>query len=205
MNTSREELQKLLGLLKKDKDEDLKQYTEFIKNSSLQQRKAQGVCWYPVQIKETGYGLGEYPYVVLERPDNHDTPHQFQAGKMAGIFSNKQENKDESANGVIHYVSDNTLKLILYGDETPEWLSEGKIGVNLLFDERSYREMEDGVKRVMKAENNRLAELRDIILGDKQARFIYTEQRILIPRLNKSQNEAVNRIVEIGRASCRER
>src|SRR6185437_16410958 len=97
--------------------------------------------------------------------------------------------------GVIHFVNNNTLKLILYRDEMPEWLNDGKIGINLLFDERSYREMEDGLKRVIGAENNRLAELRDIILGDKVPRFLYQENAINIPELNDSQNKALNRIV----------
>src|SRR6185437_6611577 len=97
--------------------------------------------------------------------------------------------------GVIHFVNNNTLKLILYRDEMPEWLNDGKIGINLLFDERSYREMEEGLKRVVSAENNRLAELRDIILGDKEPRFSHPQNPVHIPQLNESQNEALNRIV----------
>jgi len=190
-----EQLKKLLRLLRVEKEEDLRQYQERVKNSSLQQRKEQGVCWYPVVIKETGYGLGDYPFIIVERPSQQDKPHQFSAGKMAGIFCNKNGDADEQEAGVIHFVNNNTLKLILYRDEMPEWLNDGKIGINLLFDERSYREMEEGLKRVTSAENNRLAELRDIILGDKQARFVYPENQIHIPVLNASQNHALNRIV----------
>jgi ATP-dependent RNA/DNA helicase IGHMBP2 len=195
MNHAREELSMLLKLLKTEKEEDLKQYNQNIKNSTLQSRKEQGVCWYPIEIKETGYGLGDYPYVTVERPTGRDLPHQFQAGKMACLFTNKQGNEGEESAGVIHFVSDNTLKLILYSDGLPEWIGEGKIGVNLLFDERSYREMEDGLKRVIAAENNRLSELREIIIGDQAAKFIYPDNKIIIPELNDAQNEAVNRIV----------
>jgi ATP-dependent RNA/DNA helicase IGHMBP2 len=195
MTHSQEELKNLLRLLKIEKDEDLNQYTQNIKNSTLQKRKEQGICWYPVEIKETGFGLGDYPFVTIERPTQRDMPHQFQSGKLASLFSNKQGNEADEAAGVIHFVSDNTLKLILYMDELPDWISDGKIGVNLLFDERSYREMEDGLKRVIAAADNRLGELRDIIAGDKEARFEYPDHTINIPELNASQNEAVNRIV----------
>jgi ATP-dependent RNA/DNA helicase IGHMBP2 len=195
MNHAREELEELRRILKIEKEEDLRQYNLTIKNSPLQLRKEQGVCWYPVEIKETGYGLGDYPYVTIERPTGRDLPHQFSAGKMASLFSNRQGNEAEESAGVIHFVSDNTLKIILYSDDFPEWLSDGKIGVNLLFDERSYREMEDGLKRVINAENNRLSELREIIIGDQAARFIYPEIPVKISGLNDSQNLAVNRII----------
>jgi len=195
MNHAQEELQKLQKLLKIEKDEDLAQYNLHIKNSTLQHRKEQGICWYPLEIKETGYGLGDYPNITVERPTQRDTPHQFSGGKMASLFCNKPGLEGSEAAGVIHFVSGNTLKIVLYSDDMPDWLSEGKIGVQLMFDERSYREMEDGMKRVLAAEDNRLAELRDIILGDKLPRFIYPEHQIQIPQLNASQNEAVNRVV----------
>jgi ATP-dependent RNA/DNA helicase IGHMBP2 len=194
MNHAKEELQKLQKLLKLEKDEDLNQYNIHIKNSTLQKRKEKGICWYPVEIKETGYGLGDYPFITVERPTQRDTPHQFQAGKMASVFCNKNGNDDEESAGVVHFVSGNTLKIILYNDEMPDWISDGKIGINLLFDERSYREMEDGLKRVIAADGNRLAELRDIMLGDKEARFIWPDYKINIPKLNEAQNEAINRI-----------
>jgi len=114
---------------------------------------------------------------------------------MAGVFSNKEGNTEEQEAGVIHYVNNDTLKLILYKDEMPDWISDGKIGINLLFDERSYREMEEGLKRLLAADNNRLAELRDIILGEREPRFSYATELINIPELNASQNQALNRIV----------
>lgn len=192
---AQEELQRLLQLLKTEKEEDFRQYELYIKNTSLQQRKQAGLCWYPVEIKETGYGLGDYPYVVVERPTMRDQPHQFSGGKLASVFTGNEHYSGESAQGTIHFVSGNTMKIVLGGNELPDWISEGKIGVNVSFDERSYREMEEAVKRVIKAEEGRLAELREIILGDRPAQYNNATHIINIPSLNDSQNQAVNRIL----------
>jgi superfamily I DNA and/or RNA helicase len=189
------ELQRLLHLLKTEKEEDLRQYELYLKNTNLQQRKQAGLCWYPVEIKETGYGLGDYPYIVVERPTMRDTPHQFSGGKLAGVFTNNEHYPGESVNGTVHFVSGNTMKIVLGGNELPDWISEGKIGVNVSFDERSYREMEEAVKRVIKAEDNRLAELREIILGDEAPRYNKAVHAVNIPSLNDSQNQAVNKIM----------
>jgi len=40
------------------------------------------------------------------------------------------------------------------------------LGVDVMFDEMTYKEMEYAMKVVMKAEGTRLAELREILLGD---------------------------------------
>jgi superfamily I DNA and/or RNA helicase len=195
MSKAQDEIQKLLKLLKTEKEEDLNQYLSFIKNSSLAERVKQGLAWYPVEIKETGYGIGDYPFVVLERPTQRDKPHQFNSGKAVSLFSAQPGNENDEAQGTIHFVQDNTMKIILYANDLPDWISDGKIGVNLLFDERSYREMESALKKVMEADRDRLAELREILLGDKEARFETLKYKVQLPELNESQNEAVNNIL----------
>ena len=193
--TAQEELERTLSLLRIEKEDDLAQYNTYIKQSPLHERREKGVCWYPVQIKETGYGLGDYPYVIVERPTQRDREHQFNGGKAASLFNNLPGGEEEEAHGTINYVSGNTMKIIFNGNDLPEWISDGKIGVNLLFDERSYREMEDAIKKVIKAEGNRLADLREIILGTKAPAKEEDDYHVKIPSLNDSQNDAVNEIL----------
>jgi len=178
-----------------EKDEDLLQYTQFVKNNSIQQRKLQGMTWYPIEIKETGYGLGDYPFIIAERTNMRDVPHQFNGGKTVGVFTNHPEYPGEEVNGTVHFAEHNKVKIILYANELPEWLDMGKIGINLLFDENAYKEMDIALKKVINAENGRLAELRDILYGEKQAHFDKIDTRITNGGLNESQLDAVRKIV----------
>lgn len=191
---AQDEIQLQLDLLKIERDEEKALWERVMQSGSLQNRREQGLCWFPLRIVETGYGLGDYPFVVIERTKSKETPHQFQGGKLAEIFSDSDE--DEKISGTIQYVSENTLKLILNADEHPDWLSNSRIGINLLFDERSYREMEKALKTVKNAENNRLAELRDYILGHKKVGFKQIGEFQAIAKLNQAQNEAVRLILK---------
>jgi len=62
------------------------------------------------------------------------------------------------------------------------------------FDERTYLEMEKAVKTVMKANKDRLAELRSVLTGNLEARF-YTGAATQISTLNLHQNQAVTQIL----------
>ncbi len=178
-----------------EKEEDFRQYTQFIKSNSIQQRKLQGMSWYPIEIKETGYGLGDYPFIIAERTNMRDVPHHFNGGKTVGIFTQHPEYPGEEVNGVVHFSERNKVKIVLYANELPDWLDMGKIGINLLFDENAYKEMDAALKQVINAEKGRLAELRDILYGEKEARFDKIDTRITNDRLNDSQLDAVRKIV----------
>ncbi len=196
MQTAREEIDKLYNLLQVEKEEEFRQYNEFIKNASLQERRHKGVCWYPLMIRETGYGLGDYPFVVVERTSQKEMPHIFSSGKMVSLFSNQTGNEDKGAKGTIHFLNGNTMKIILNSNDLPDWLDDGKLGVNLLYDENAYKEMERALKKVLTADRDRLAELREILLGYKPTESISQQNYIYKnDALNPTQNKAVNLVL----------
>ena len=47
----------------------------------------------------------------------------------------------------------------------------GNIGIDLMFDERTYQEMEKALDIVIEAKNDRIAELRAILLGGMHPLF----------------------------------
>ena len=155
-----------------EKADDLQQYRDSVEKNSLQHRKANGVCWYPLKIVETGYGLGDYPFVVVERPTDTDQPHRFGGGVAVSLFSNQPGVEESTAEGRVHFATSTKMKIIFTQNEHPDWLSDGKIGVNLLFDQKPYREMEKAIDLVIKAERDRTAELRDIFDGEKEPAFL---------------------------------
>lgn len=193
--TTQQELDHLLSLLQQEKEEEIKEFDRLLKQLTVQERVKKGACWYPLQVESSGWSLGEHPYVIIERTKHLNQPHKFRAGQVVSIFSEKFTSAQEEEKGIIYYVKKNRMKVILYGTQLPRWVLAGKIGIQLNFDERSYQEMERAVKTVKAAKGNRLAELREILLGKAPASFDKTRYQFDIPHLNTSQNSAVQSIL----------
>jgi len=193
-----EQLFRTLELIRIERQADLEQYRQKILLRSLQQRTKEGSTWYPVTLKRDYIGTGERPTIEVERTNHLEQPHAFQSGKVVNVFSNaSQRPEKEHIGGVINYVRDNTMVITLNGDDFPEWIDGGQLGVDVMFDEMSYREMEFALKEVIKAEGNRLAELKEILLGNKRA----THKAKSLPPdavdlLNTSQQQALRSVIE---------
>ena len=179
-------------------EEDLRQFREKVLETPLDERRKKGITWYPVEITNEKMGLGDHLMVDVERNTDTDKRHLFQVGSVAALFSNRDGGKKAppTATAVISKIKDNTIQLAFQGDELPDWVYEdqGKLGLDLYFDERSYREMNKALDRVIEAENNRLADLREILLGKGTPGFHKGELGKGYPNLNESQNEAVEKV-----------
>lgn len=187
-------LDELTELLKIEREEDYKQYKSFFSRNNINYRKEKGATWYPIVITKTEIGFGEYLHIDIERTTNHNEPHQFSGGKMASLFSNTHS-KETPINGTVKVLGANKIRLILKTDELPDWCSDGKLGINILFDDASYKEMDIALNKVKNAFNDRLAHLRDVMYGLKTPEF---EQKTSVspsPALNASQNLAVQKIL----------
>ena len=191
----RDELNNLLQLLKLEKEEDFKQYKLRIQNTSPVERRKSGVCWYPVRLDRTSYNSAERLMVRVSRNKEHRESHMFQSGKLVSLFSNVASGDDEDAvNGVVNMVRDHEMIITLNSDYEPDWLYRGKIGVQLLFDENTYREMEKGIKELVSNSTQRLDALKSILLGGEEAAFEEVHP-IRLPELNDSQNDALNKVL----------
>ncbi len=189
-----ERLLLLRKLLKIERDEDFAQYKQHFSRNNINYRRENGVTWYPVVITNVEIGHGEYLSIDIERTTNHNEPHQFSGGKNAALFSNTYPD-EQPINGIIKIINPNKLRLSLSIDELPDWCDDGKLGINLLFDESSYREMDIAMEKVLNASHNRLAVLRDVMYGLKPPGFDKVNESIHITGLNQSQNAAVQKIV----------
>jgi ATP-dependent RNA/DNA helicase IGHMBP2 len=196
-NEAAEELKQLLLLLEMEREADLAQYQEKIINTPLHIRREQGTSWYPLIIVESGFGIGERLYIEVERTAQIHIPHTFGQGKAVALFSNAGHNREKNAiEGVVIYAGLNRLKISFNEDDLPDWIDEGKLGVDLLFDETTYKEMETAVKKVKEADSSRLAQLRDILLGHKPAGFNSSVFPVHLPHINESQNKAVQNVLQ---------
>jgi ATP-dependent RNA/DNA helicase IGHMBP2 len=195
--TTREQLARTLELIKLERQADLEYYRQKVLLRSLHQRTQEGTTWYPVKLKRDYIGTGERLIIEVERTSHLETPHAFQSGKSVSVFSNAEGNPErDHANGVINYVKENTMVITLNTDDLPEWIEDGLLGVDVMFDEMSYREMEFALKEVMKAEDNRVAELREILLGNDNALDKAASANIIHSTvLNSSQNQALATVI----------
>ncbi|MCC9138264.1 AAA domain-containing protein [Pontibacter silvestris] len=185
------ELKQVQELLKIEQEEDRQQYKIKSMKSTIAERKAMGFCWYPVNIVKEELGFGNKVVLELERTKDRDQLHLFQTGKAASLFSNNGER--QSLNGVIIGLRRNKVLLATNKEDLPDWIDNGRLGIDLTFDEMSYREMEIAMKKVLDAYKTRLAELRDVLLSIREPEF--TDDKIEEnPNLNASQNEAVQKI-----------
>src|SRR5690606_2061962 len=105
-------------------------------------------------------------------------------------------NKEDKIEGIVTFQSGNKLKLSARVDELPDWCRDGKLGVDLLFDDNSYDEMFSALKAAEeRQQKNDAATLINIVTGAKSPTFYYEQRLVQTPTLNNSQQEAVNTIV----------
>ncbi|GAA4469625.1 AAA domain-containing protein [Nibrella saemangeumensis] len=184
----------LLALLKLERDEDRRQYQQLTQTTSLTERRANGLTWYPIAIRGSELGRGEYLTVELERTTHQEIPHQLRFGMPAVLFSN-HDPKQDRVEGTISHQSGNRLKLTLRVDELPDWSRDGKLGVELLFDENSYDEMEQALKRANTLSEKSDHRLINILTGQHSPTFHSDRPALSLPQLNPSQQAAVNQIL----------
>jgi superfamily I DNA and/or RNA helicase len=193
-----EQLLKTFELIKIERQADLEQYRQKVLLLPLHRKTKEGKCWYPVKIKRDYIGTGERLIIEVERVKELDQPHVFSSGKVVSVFCNaKGTPEKQNAGGVINYVRDNLMVITLNHDDLPDWIDDGNIGVDVMFDENSYREMEATLKLVMKAEDDRVSKLRDVLLGAEKASFKLVSKdpnRYQDTKLNPSQQEALDKI-----------
>lgn len=186
---------KLRDLLKTEREADRKSYQEIAERSSVNERRENGLSWYPVAIRDTELGRGEYLTVEVERTTHTDILHQFRTGAPAALFSNHNIREDR-VEGIVAFQSGNRLKLTLRTDELPEWSRAGKLGIDLLFDDNSYDEMQSALTRAdTLAEKNEDGRLVNILIGEKEPTFQKNLPVITASGLNASQQAAVNKIL----------
>ena len=176
----------LSALLKKEREADKRSYLDLMRGTSVSNRRAAGLAWYPVAIRGTEPGRGDYLIVEVERTTHKDLPHQLRFGSAALLFSG-----ENSVEGVISYQGADRLKLTLRTEDLPDWVDDGKLGIDLLFDDNSYDEMFGAMRRAAALEDNRLVR---VLTGGEEPRFTPVAFEAAAS-LNPTQVAAVRKIL----------
>lgn len=147
------ELRRLRALLQLEQKEDHAQFKLKNVHATIKERRRRGLTWYPVNIIQEEIGFGGKVMLELERPAHRQELHLFQVGSNASLFSGSSgplSSEPMALSGVVTRVRRNRLLLATTQEALPDWVqSGGPFGIDLTFDEVSYREMNQAIDEVM--------------------------------------------------------
>jgi len=185
----------LADLLKTEQTEDREAYLKQVSSTSVTDRRAAGLAWYPIAITGTEPSRGDYLNVEAERKTHLDVIHQLRFGSPAVLFSN-HDPKHNRVEGVISYIGGDRIKINIFTEELPDWCRDGKLGIELLFDNNNYDEMFNALKQAGKlCENPVEGRLVQILTGKKSPLFVSEPIALPATGLNNSQQAAVEKII----------
>ena len=142
-------------------------------------------------VKKMGKNENQGNAALQQSENASDANHKVQKSNLK-----VQSIKYFSFTGTVSYV-DGDRMVVTVPDSAPLLelqQSTDPIGVQLSFDETSYKLMFEALDRVMKAKNNRLAYLRDLFYSHQKAgRFSFEPMKF--PWLNPTQERAVNEVL----------
>ena len=174
--------------------ETFKQQTEAM---GIGRKIKRGMCWYPLSVGRSYYNSLNQLVVEVERREDKDIEHVFEFGRPVCFFTQDASERLHYFNftASVNYVDEDRMVVILPGASAlMDIQNADRLGIQLYFDETSYRLMFEALGQVIKAKGNRLAELRDIFHGtQKTSTFSFAPTRF--PWLNPTQEEAVNKVM----------
>lgn len=188
-----------IELLKMEYECEKKAFQRDTELMGVDRKVKRGDCWFPVSTGRGYYNsLDRFVVEIMRTPDS-DIDHNFEYGRPVCFFS-------QDGTGMLHYLpfqgtvsfsETDRMVVELPGEAALAQLqSVEKLGVQLHFDDYSYRVMLDALHHVAEAKGNRLATLRDIFHTATPLSWAAPSAMPLrLPWLNASQEEAVRDVL----------
>ena len=191
------DLQQQYTLLGKEYEYEKELYRQQTQQAGILKRVRQGLCWYPVSVNGNRYNSLNQLTVEIAKTEPDDVDHVFEYGRPVCFFTVSSGGilRYFNFSATISYVQDEKMVVVLPGAAALNELRVGvDLGVQLYFDDYSYKVMFAALREITEARENRAAYLRDVLLGGTVAgRHEFYPLRF--PWLNRSQEEAVNRVL----------
>ncbi|MDH6314100.1 ATP-dependent RNA/DNA helicase IGHMBP2 [Parabacteroides sp. PFB2-10] len=192
------DLQKQYDLLQLEYAYEKENYRLQAERIGVERKIQQGLCWYPVAPGRSYYNSLNQLVVVVERRSDFETEHNFEPGRPIVFFNTALSGEMQylTFTATVSYVGDEYMVVVLPSAAAlAEVQGRMDLGIQLYFDETSYRIMFEALTRVMKTNTGRLAELREKLIGKQMpsTRSLFPTR---FPWLNPSQESAVNKVLE---------
>jgi len=174
---------------------DKAQHEALLLQRSVQERIALGVTWFPIAITDSELGRGDYLTITVSKTTHPEEGHRFRYGMPVSLFSNHNPRQDR-LQGIIAFASRDTLRISFRVDELPAWSRGGRLGIDLLFDENSYKEMHRALDEAnLTLTDKKQGYLVRQLLGGPDVRETASNPVYENDRLNPSQNKAIAHIL----------
>lgn len=192
----------LLEIEYNSEKEAFRKQTETI---GVQRKVKRGDAWFPIRVGKSYYNsLNQFAIEVFRTTDS-EIEHNFEFGRPVCFFTIEQKKDKHGKDGQnIRYMkftgtvsyADGDRMVVTVPDGVPvsELQSIENIGVQLFFDETSYRLMFEALDRTIRANGNRLTYLRDLFYSHQPAQT-FSFEAIRFPWLNPAQEQAVNNVL----------
>lgn len=208
MDNSRLYINKLRALLQMEYDAEKENYRIMSERIGIDRKKRRGVCWHPVSVGKSYYNSLNQLVVEVYRDEEQSDGYieedvddedcgLFEYGKPVQFFSVSTGNKIRYVTpaATVCYVDGCKMVLNVASAQTVMEIEQAEsLGVQLYFDETSYKVMFSAIDEVEAAKNNRLAQLRDIFAGITAIGKL-NMRPMCFPWLNRSQEKAVNEVL----------
>ena len=162
----------------------------------LQRKVKRGDAWYPLKMGKSYYNSLYQLVVEVFRQGDEEIEHNFEFGRPVVFFRIDGQNQIHYFNftATVSYVDGDRMVIAVPDNgQLIDVQGAENVGVQLFFDETSYKMMFDALDRVMKAKG-RLGYLRDLFYSYQQAET-FTFAPIHLPYMNSTQEEAVNKVL----------
>lgn len=190
-------IQKHKELLKLEYESQKEEFQRQTERMGIKRKVNRGVCWYPVEVGRNYYNSLNQLVVEIVQTEPNDIEHHFEYDRPVSFFHVTEEGELHYFEQIcrVSYVSDNKMVVNVPDIHTLVDLQKTEqLGVQLYFDETSFRIMFNTLDEVIKAKKNRLEDLRDLFAGlsHPQKHSLYP---IRFPWLNMTQEKAVNEVL----------
>ncbi len=187
-------LHQLEWLLQVEYNYEKEQFRINTEAAGVARKVKQGLCWYPLSVGRSYYNSLNQFVVEVSREVSGEMEHEFEYGRTVCFFTQDASEQLHYFNFLAHVsYTDNEFMVVVLPNATllSELQNAAQLGVQLYFDETSYRTMFNALSATIQAKEGRLATLRDALYGGEPlaSRPPYP---VRFPWLNASQEAAIN-------------
>ena len=184
----------LLQLEYNSEKEAFRQQTEQV---GIERKVKRGDAWWPVKVSKSYYNSLNQLAIEVVRNTDTDIEHCFEFGRPVQFFSVDTDHSKISYfrfTATVSYADGDRLVVTMPDNANILDLQNAEnLGVQLSFDETSYRLMMEALDRAIKGKG-RLGYLRDLFYSrQKPETFVFPSMHF--PYLNPTQEEAVNKVL----------
>lgn len=190
-------LQQQQLLLRMEYEYEKEEFRRQTETMGVARKVKRGMCWFPVTTGRSYYNSLNQLVLEVTRTEDTDIEHNFEYGRPVCFFRQTADGSLSYYNfqGSVSYADETRMVVVMPGaGAILDIQAADRLGVQLYFDETSYRTMFEALADVLRAKGNRLAELRDTLLGTLKPGFreLYP---VRFPWLNSTQESAVNKVL----------